>query len=111
MISKDALKKILTHAAETSAACQNNCYDFRLMQSPLEPAVWYIRYVRSDLSDTKKPREDYRYLCYNQKGEYLNCDPKFPSRHEEATWLNSLKSYKKIPYQYQLKELCCTKKS
>lgn len=104
MINTATLNKILQEAHKDAGECQHNCRSFEVMFSTVEPGAWYVRYIRTDVTNPEKPKEGYRYLCFDNNGERTNCDPTFPSRLEENLWLGSLVSIKKIDYHYQLIE-------
>lgn len=72
---------ILQQTIQDVKARSCTCYDFELLQSPMESDMWFMRYTYAKMLGDK-PRQYYRWLCFNSKGEQVQCDPKLEVQHE-----------------------------
>jgi hypothetical protein len=97
-IADDIMQKVLHETKADAQNCKHTCYQFEVLYSPYDLSAIYVRYVRSDTSNPDNPEESYRWLCFNDQGERVACDPEFDSLSEENHFKNTMVQVQTIPY-------------
>jgi hypothetical protein len=75
---------LLTEARATARLCPHVCNDFRLYGNPYASRNLFVRYTRTNATDTDHIDRQYIWLCFQTNGTALDCEMIFSDPHTEA---------------------------
>lgn len=82
--------KIIAEAKKDRNECKHNsCFDFRLFTNT-DTEGYFVRYTKSAFNG-RNLTEDYRWLCFDTKGNRTNCDPIFDSVSDENKFYKAMR--------------------
>lgn len=86
------IKRIMDKALEIHRGCRDECRDFRIMTSPMREGTLILRWLEIDISDVERPRQCFRYECFNPDGSPQNCSVNYSNQEEANEFFFSLET-------------------
>lgn len=97
-LDNDIRDKIINETKADFADCKDVCFDFQIKYTPYDLGYLFMRYIRADATNPDKVKQSYRWLCFNRKGQRLDCDPVFASLADEAKYKSSMETLYQTKY-------------
>ena len=87
--------KIIQQARQDARNCASVCKDYTIMRNAYEPLMWYMRYTKVAW-EGNYARQFYRWLCFDEKGKQVDCDPVFGSAEKENVFKEAMRPIEQI---------------
>ena len=97
-LNDTVIEKVMNRAIEISAACGDECRDFRIMVSPEKKDTLILRWIAINLDNVDKPVQCYQYECFNLDGISKNCSVNHSTQEQANKFSRSLKTLYKQTY-------------
>ncbi len=69
-----------------------HCRDFKIMESPMHKNTLILRWTTIDVTDEDRPKQCYRYECFNRDGTPQNCSIHYTNKEEANIFFQGLKT-------------------
>jgi len=83
-LTEGTREALLAVARAAARLCPHTCNDFRVFGNPYASRNLFVRYTRTDTTDTDRPDRQYIWLCFQTNGTPLDCEMIFSDPHTEA---------------------------
>ena len=77
---------------------KDHCRDFRIMESQMHKKILILRWTTIDISDADRPKQCYRYECFDMDGTPQNCSIHYSDQEEANIFFQGLKTLYKQDY-------------
>ena len=89
---KKIINTIMDRAIGINSQCGEQCRDFRIMASPMRKNTLILRWTNIDIEDLDRPKQCYRYECFNIDGSSQNCSVNYTNQKEANQFFFSLET-------------------
>lgn len=96
MKNQSFIEKIIADLTTDCKECDHYCEEFILFKNNIVQNQWFARYRRTDVSGGTG-REEFRWICYDLKGNRIECDPVFTETKIRWHFYNAMVLVKHLP--------------
>ncbi len=97
-IRKNVIKQIMDYAGKRDRNAPEHCRDFSIMISDKYKKTLILRWLTIDISDPDRPLQQYRYECFDLKGNPKGCSIHYSNQEEANTFFEGLTRLYKQEY-------------
>lgn len=91
-ITPTVINKIMDRALLINQETPEFCCDFEIMTSSIKKDVLILRFITVDISDIERPKQCYRYECFELDGTPQMCSIHYSNQKEANDFFWSLTS-------------------
>lgn len=84
--------RIMDRAMTLSKAHPGQCYDFRIMRSPLRKSTLLLRWTMINIDDPDRPVQEFRFECFHMDGTPRHCSVNYADLKQANAFFHSLET-------------------
>ncbi len=89
-LTRKIIRNVMNRALEIDDNCPEHCRDFHIMVSKEHKKNLILRWRTIDISDPDRPLQQYRYECFDLKGNPQGCSIHYSNQEEANTFFEGL---------------------
>ncbi len=91
-ISKKVITSIMNRGMLIDKNCREHCRDFKIMISKKHQNTLILRWTTIDIEDIDRPKQCYRYECFDMDGTPQHCSIHYANQEEANAFFLGLKT-------------------
>lgn len=86
---------ILRHTRACACSKEEHCYNFEICFNPYDLRYWFVRFIKTTITDGEPSPGEFEFLCFDLQGNPLDCQPIFQEVQDEITFYASFQTVAK----------------
>ncbi len=92
-VSNQVIEKIMDRGMQIDKDCHEHCRDFKIMvASERHPDILILRWTTIDIDDIDRPKQCYRYECFETDGTPQDCSIHYSDQNEANDFFSGLET-------------------